>query len=307
MPEAGIVIVTHESGNEIGACLDAAMAAVSVTGADIVVVDNASADQTCREVTMRGVRLIANQENRGFAAAVNQGIHSLETPLVLLLNPDARLETGLTALCQRCRDERVAGACGKLVDAAGQPQVGFAVRSLPSPAALICEALLVNRCWPRNPINWHYRCLEFDFCEPAAVEQPAGAFLMLRREVWEELGGFDEQFYPLWFEDVDYCWRARERGYYMYYTPQAVAKHTGGHSLAKISLENRQLYWYRSLLRFSAKHYRSGTYRMICLAVFLGSIFRMILGMAALRSVKPIAVYGKVMALAGRQLIRPAG
>jgi len=304
MPKAGIVIVTHESGSEIGACLDAA---ASATGLEIVVVDNASGDQTCREVTARGVRLIANRENRGFAAAVNQGIRSLETPLVLLLNPDARLETGLGALCQCFRDEHVAGACGKLVDAAERPQVGFAVRSLPSPAALICEALLVNRWWPRNPINWHYRCLGFQFSEAAEVEQPAGAFLMLRRSVWEELGGFDEQFYPLWFEDVDYCWRARERGYYMYYTPQAVAKHTGGHSLAKISLENRQLYWYRSLLRFSAKHYRSGTYRMICLAVFLGSIFRMILGMAALRSVKPIAVYGKVMALAGRQLIRPAG
>jgi hypothetical protein len=306
MPEVGIVIVTHESGGEIGACLDAAVAAASATGAEIVVVDNASSDQTCREVTARGERLIANRENRGFAAAVNQGIRSLDTPLVLLLNPDARLETGLTALCQCCRVENVAGACGKLVDAAGRPQAGFAVRSLPSSAALICEVLLVNRCWPHNPINWHYRCLGFKFSEPAAVEQPAGAFLMLRREVWEELGGFDEQFYPLWFEDVDYCWRARERGYRMYYTPLAVAKHTGGHSLAKISLENRQLYWYRSLLRFAAKHYRSVTYRMICLAVFLGSIFRMFLGLATFRSLAPIAVYGKVMALAGKQFVRPA-
>ena len=110
-------------------------------GAEIVVVDNASGDQTCREAIARGVRLIANRENRGFAAAVNQGIQSLETPLVLLLNPDARLETGLDALCQCFRDEHVAGACGKLVDAAGRPQVGFAVRSLPSPAALICEGV----------------------------------------------------------------------------------------------------------------------------------------------------------------------
>jgi N-acetylglucosaminyl-diphospho-decaprenol L-rhamnosyltransferase len=310
MLEVGIVIVTHQSGAEIGACLDAAAAALSAASAgcaEIVVVDNASSDQTCGEVTARGVRLIANRENRGFAAAVNQGFQSLETPLVLVLNPDARLETGLAALCECCRDEHVAGACGKLVDAAGRPQVGFAVRRLPSPAALICEALLVNRLWPRNPINWHYRCLGFEFSEPAEVEQPAGAFLMLRREVWEELGGFDVQFHPLWFEDVDYCWRVRERGYRMRYTPLAVAKHTGGHSLAKISLENRQLYWYRSLLRFAAKHYRSGTYRMICLAVFLGSIFRMFLRVVTFRSLTPIAVYGKVVALAGKQFLRPAG
>jgi GT2 family glycosyltransferase len=130
---------------------------------------------------------------------------------------------------------------------------------------------------------------------------------MIRRDVWEELGGFDERFEPLWFEDVDFCWRARERGYRMCYTPEAVAKHTGGHSLAKISLENRQLYWYRGLLSFAAKHYRQGAVRMVCLAVVLGSIPRMFAGMAAFRSLTPIAVYGRVMALAGRAFLRPAG
>jgi N-acetylglucosaminyl-diphospho-decaprenol L-rhamnosyltransferase len=303
MAEAGIVIVTHESGAEIGACLDAALGAA----AEIVVVDNASRDDTCRQVAQRGVRLIANPENRGFAVAVNQGVRALNAPLVLLLNADAHLQTGLDALRECCERDRVAGACGKLVDAAGLPQAGFAVRSLPSPAALICEALLLNRLWRRNPVNWHYRCLDFDFSTEADVEQPAGAFLMIRRDVWQELGGFDEQFYPLWFEDVDFCWRARERGYRMCYTPHAVAKHTGGHSLAKISLDNRQLYWYRSLLRFAAKHYRPGTARTVCLAVFLGAILRMFLGVAAFRSLTPIAVYGKVMALAGGSFVRPAG
>jgi GT2 family glycosyltransferase len=303
MPEAGIVIVTHESEAEIGECLDRAIP----TGAEIVVVDNASTDRTCLEAASRNVRLITNSENRGFAAAVNQGIGALDTPYVLLLNPDARLETSLDALVECCRRPGVAGAGGKLVDEAGLPQAGFAVRSLPSPAALICEVLLLNRIWPRNPVNWHYRCLDFQFATPSDVEQPAGAFLMIRRDVWQELNGFDERFHPLWFEDVDFCWRARQKGYRMCYTPYAVAKHTGGHSLAKISLENRQLYWYRSLLGFAAKHYRASTVRMVCAAVFLGSIPRMFLGTAAFRSLTPIAVYGKVMALAGRTFIRPAG
>ncbi len=303
MPEAGIVIVTHESEAEIGECLDRAIP----TGAEIVVVDNASTDRTCLEAASRNVRLITNSENRGFAAAVNQGIGALDTPYVLLLNPDARLETSLDALVECCRRPGVAGAGGKLVDEAGLPQAGFAVRSLPSPAALICEVLLLNRIWPRNPVNWHYRCLDFQFSTPSDVEQPAGAFLMIRRDVWQELNGFDERFHPLWFEDVDFCWRARQKGYRMCYTPYAVAKHTGGHSLAKISLENRQLYWYRSLLGFAAKHYRASTVRMVCAAVFLGSIPRMFLGTAAFRRLTPIAVYGKVMALAGRTFIRPAG
>ncbi|MGD0363340.1 MAG: glycosyltransferase family 2 protein [Bryobacteraceae bacterium] len=303
MREAGIVVVTHESEAEIGDCLDRALR----TGAEIVVVDNASTDHTCREVAARGVRIIANPENRGFAAAVNQGIRALDTPFVLLLNPDARLETDIEALIACCRQPGVAGAGGKLVDCFGIPQAGFAVRSLPSPTALICEVLLLNRMWARNPVNWHYRCLGFDFSTARDVEQPAGAFLMIRREVWRELDGFDERFYPLWFEDVDFCWRSRQAGYRMRYTPDAVAKHTGGHSLAKISLENRQLYWYRSLLGFAAKHYCSSTARIVCAAVFLGSIPRMFWGMAAFRSLTPIGVCGKVMALAGRRLMRPAG
>jgi len=216
------------------------------------------------------------------------------------------LESGLDALADCCRRPGVAGACGRLVDAAGLPQTGFAVRSLPSPTALIFEVLLLNRMLPHNPVNWHYRCLGFDFSVPADVEQPAGAFLMIRRDVWRELNGFDERFHPLWFEDVDFCWRARERGYRMCYIPGAVAKHTGGHSLEKISLENRQLYWYRSLLGFAAKHYRAGAARMVCAAVFLGAIPRMILGVAAGRSFASIAIYGKVMGLAGKTFIRPS-
>lgn len=301
--ETAIVIVTHESEAEIGACLDRAR----TTGAEIVVVDNASKDRTREEVTGRGVRLITNPENRGFAGGVNQGIEAVDAPFVLLLNPDARLETPLDALVECCRRPGVAGAGGKLVDSDGRPQTGFGVRSLPSPAALICEVLLVNRLWPRNPVNWHYRCLGFDWSTPSDVEQPAGAFLMIRRDVWQELNEFDERFHPLWFEDVDFCWRARQKGYRMCYTPNAVAKHTGGHSIAKISLENRQLYWYRSLLGFAAKHYRSSTARMVCAAVVLGSIPRMFWGVAAFRSLTPIAVYAKVMALAGRIFIRPAG
>jgi len=301
MTEAGIVIVTHNSEAEIGECLDRAQRAAD----QIVVVDNASVDGTRDQVTHRSVRLIANPTNLGFAAAVNQGVRALDTLFVLLINPDARLETGVEALVECCRLPRVAGACGKLVGADGRPQVGFAVRSLPSVAALVCEVLLLNRLWPGNPVNWHYRCLDFDFSTPGDVEQPAGAFLMIRRDVWQELGGFDERFYPLWFEDVDFCWRARERGYRMSYIPQAVAKHTGGHSLSKISLENRQLYWYRSLLGFAAKHFSSSKFRMVSLAVVLGSLPRMLLGVVAFRSLTPVAVYGKVMALAARNFLRP--
>ncbi len=231
MSAIGIVIVTYNSAEEIGPCLDAAVA----TGADLVVVDNASHDGTIAEVACRGVRLIANTENRGFAAAVNQGFLVLNSTYVLLLNPDAVVQSSLEPLCEACDLPRTAGAGGKLLDREGRPQVGFMVRRFPTPGALVLEALLLNRVWPGNPVNRQYRALDLDPNRRATVEQPAGAFLMLRRKVWEELGGFDEGFRPLWFEDVDFCRRAADRGYVLQYIPEAVAKHTGGHSITQLS------------------------------------------------------------------------
>ena len=298
MSEIGIIIVTYNSAAEIGACLDAAAA----SGAETVVVDNASQDDTVAEVARRGVRLIANPENRGFAGGVNQGFRELKNRYVLLLNPDVVIQSSLEPLRLACDLPGSAGAGGQLVDAWGRAQAGFMVRQLPTAATLALEALLLNRIWRGNPVNRRYRCLGQDHSARSAVEQPAGAFFMVRRAVWEELGGFDESFYPLWFEDVDFCRRVRDRGLSLYYVPDAVAKHTGGHSLVRMPLEMRLIYWYRGLLRYSSKHFGPFAFRVVWLAVVTGSILRGIAESALHRSFKPMAAYGKVAGLAGRSL-----
>ncbi|HTS24759.1 MAG TPA: glycosyltransferase family 2 protein [Bryobacteraceae bacterium] len=296
MSAIGIVIVTYNSETEIGACLDAAIA----TGAEVVVVDNASTDGTKTEIARRGVRLIANPSNRGFAAAVNQGFLALNSTYILLLNPDAVIQSGLESLRRACDLPRAGAAGGRLLGLDGDPQTGFMVRRLPTPPALILEALLLNRLWPRNPVNRRYRALDLDCSAPCAVQQPAGAFFMVRRDVWQELGGFDEGFFPLWFEDVDFCRRMLDRGYVAHYVPQAVSKHTGGHSIARIAVEMRQFYWYRSLLRYSARHFNPFSFRVVCLAVLTGALLRMLAETIWTGSLKPLVVYGKVVRLAGR-------
>jgi len=299
MPEIGIVIVTYNSGEHIGSALDAALR----TSAEVVVVDNASSDGTIAEVAHRGVKLIANAANRGFAAAVNQGFVVLNCEYVLLLNPDAVIAGGLDALREACDLPRVAGAGGTLLDDSGRPQVGFMVRRLPTPRMLIAETLGLNRVWSRSAVNRRYRALDLDYRKQQAVEQPAGAMLMVRRAIWQELGGFDEGFRPIWFEDVDFCRRAIDRGYTFQFVPQAVAKHTGGHSIPKLPVEIRRFYWYRSLLRYSAKHFRPFAFRVVCLAVVTGSILRVIVEAAFGRSLKPMAEYGNVVRLASRCLV----
>jgi len=299
MADIGIVIVTYNSQGHVGACLDAVRGA----GADVLVVDNASNDATTAEVSRRGVSLIANSTNRGFAAAVNQGFAALDCEYVLLLNPDAILLEGLEALRQACRLPGVAGAGGRLVDAQGQPQVGFMVRQLPTPLALVLELLLLNRLWPHNAVNRRYRGLDMNYNVQFPVEQPAGAFLMVRRAVWQELGGFDEGYFPLWFEDVDFCRRAVNRGHQLYYVPQAVAQHGGAHSISQLTVEKRRIYWYRSLLRYSAKHFHPLSFRVVSLAVVMGSLLRGLGETVQQRSLEPLAAYGKVVWHAGRCFI----
>jgi N-acetylglucosaminyl-diphospho-decaprenol L-rhamnosyltransferase len=296
MKPLGVVIVTYNSEAVIGACLDS----LRNTDARIVVVDNASNDTTREEVAGRPeVTLLANPWNRGFAAAVNQGIDALDCPYVLLLNPDAELVGGLDELIAACSPPGVAAASGKLIDERGEPETGFQVRRFPSAASLGLEVLGVNRLWPGNPVNRYYRCASLDPEAAAEVEQPAGAFLLIKREVWRELGGFDERFTPLWFEDVDFCKRAVGAGYRIEYRPEAVAKHRGGHAVQGLPLERREVYWYGNLLMYAAKHFRHLALAVVCILVVLGSILRTAWGIVRSRSLKHLGIYGSVVRLAG--------
>jgi GT2 family glycosyltransferase len=300
MTRAGIVIVTFNSENQILECLDAALARSS----DVVVVDNASADATCERVRARPrARLLANSLNRGFAAAANLGIAALDCECVLLLNPDAVLLTGVEDLADACLRPGAAAAGGKLLDDTGRPQRGFLLRRLPTPWTLAFEALGLNRLLPRNPVNRRYRCLDLDPDQPTSAEQPAGAFLMIRRDAWREIGGFDERFHPLWYEDVDFCKRLLDRGYRLEYCPSAVARHSGGHSICTIPWDLRQVYWYANLLRYVAKHFSRLAVRGVSAAVLVGSIARVMAGICAQRNLKPALIYGKVVRFAFRCLV----
>jgi N-acetylglucosaminyl-diphospho-decaprenol L-rhamnosyltransferase len=295
MADIGIVIVTFDSEAEIGPCLDSAL----TSGADIVVVDNASGDDAPRIARERGVQVIENATNRGFAAAVNQGVSLLKTPYVLLLNPDARIESSLDPLRSACDLPRAAGAGGKLLSSGGAPQTGFMARALPTLPALILEAGLLNRIWPGNPVNRRYRGLALDYSRRIQVEQPAGAFLMIRRDVWLLLGGFDESFFPLWFEDVDFCRRAVDRGFVFYFEPAAVARHSGAHSIVRLDLGRRRVYWYSGVVRYAAKHFGWVAFRAVCAAVAAGALVR---AAAELSAGRRPAGFGTVLGMALKRL-----
>jgi N-acetylglucosaminyl-diphospho-decaprenol L-rhamnosyltransferase len=293
MSKIGIVIVTYESEEVVGDCLHSCPAGVRV-----IVVDNASSDDTCDRVRQfPAVELVANAKNEGFAGAVNQAVAALDTEFVLVLNPDVKLLTPIEPLFAVGSDL----ATGKLLDQTGVLQKGFALRRFPRPITLIFEVLGINRVWPGNPVNRQYRYLDGD----GVVDelQPPGAFLMFRKEVWRALGGMDEEFRPIWFEDVDFCKRASDAGYRTQYVPEVVAVHGGGHSIKILNWRCREVYWYASLLRYASKHYRRRAFLGVSAAVLLSSVPRAVYGVFRWRSLQAIKVYAQIARLAVRSMV----
>jgi N-acetylglucosaminyl-diphospho-decaprenol L-rhamnosyltransferase len=289
----GVVVVTYNSADVIERCLDAC------AHLPVVVIDNHSGDDTVNVVRQKpAVKLIVNSSNRGFAAAANQGVKALDTELILLLNPDVELSSSTERLAEACSREGVGLATGKLMDESGNVQAGFTLRRFPTAWTLVFEVLGINRLFPSNPVSRRYRCLDVDLSKPSEVDQPPGAFLMFRREVWQRLGGFDTQFRPLWFEDVDFSKRARDLGLKILYVPEVTARHQGGHSIAGLNWGCRQVYWYASLLRYASKHFRPYAFRGVSAAVVLGSVFRAVIETIRRRSFGPVPVYAKIVKLA---------
>ena len=106
------------------------------------------------------------------------------------------------------------------------------------------------------------------------VEQPAGACLAVRRSMWEALSGFDEQFFPVWFEDVDFCKRLRDSGELIFYCPDARFRHSGAHSVGQLSFRARQIFWYGNMLLYARKHFSPGQVTLLRLAIAGGMFLR---------------------------------
>jgi N-acetylglucosaminyl-diphospho-decaprenol L-rhamnosyltransferase len=293
------IVVTHNSGATIRPCLEA----LAGEDCEIVVVDNASADDTVHRieefVAWSPVRLIANEQNLGFGGAVNQGAREATGDVLLILNPDAIAEPGAVAAMVRCMQSTGADAAGgALLEADGQPARGFAFRRVPTLEPLLCEVLLVNQLWPGNPVNRRYRCLDADYSLQQEVEQPAGACLAITRTAWDSVGDFDEQFFPVWFEDVDLCKRLLDRGLKIFYCPEARFRHSGAHSVGQLTFHDRQFFWYTNMLRYARKHFSRGQVLFLRTAIVNGMLLRSIGALLGVRKAplgETLSAYWSVM------------
>lgn len=280
LADVSILIVNWNSGPSLARAVDAAVA----TGADVVVVDNASTDGSADALDARvpSPRLLRSGRNLGFAGGVNLAARHARGHWLLLLNPDTRIDAaavrGLRDALAARPDAGAAGAC--LVDAAGEPQRGFTVRRFPTLASFATDLLLVDDVWPGNPARRKYLAADvpLDGAAPFEVDQPAAACLMVRRDAFEALGGLDERFHPAWFEDVDFCRRLRAAGHRILFVPDARVEHEGAVSLRSLDASGFARIWYRNMLRYVRLHHGPAGALVVRVLILAGMVLRLLVG-----------------------------
>lgn len=285
-PDLSIVIVTWNSERWIERCLQSLPAACAGVSYEVVVYDNASTDGTLHLVPDDAARVIRSRQNDGFAAGMNHALAESRGHYVFLLNPDCDLEPrALNLLCEFLdRNPNAAAAAPLLVGESGGSQREFQLRRLPTLRALAAEALLLNKMMPRNKATAHYRYQDLDLSRPQRIEQPAAAALLIRREVFDEAGAFDEQFSPAWFEDVDYCRRLAEAKKELFVVPAARARHAGGASLEHMPYARFIDLWYRNMWRYAHKWFAPGKAEALRWAIIAGMVLRSFAALAGFKN-----------------------
>ncbi len=225
--------IVDEPGIEIVAA-GAQPSGAARLAAEIIVVDNASDDGSAQMVQadFPQARLIANRHNAGFAAANNQAIAQARGRVLLLLNPDAYLLPGaLAGLARFLRDHPEAAAAGpNVLNPDGSWQAAaFRFATLWD---LFCEAVFLSVLWPRSPLFARKELGGFDRDAVREVDWVQGCALAVRRDVWDAVGPFDEGYW-MYVEELDWCRRAKNMGYRIFFTPDAQVVHYGKRSVAK--------------------------------------------------------------------------
>lgn len=225
---------------------------------EIIVVDCASSDGSPDMVRDRfpQVKLIAHDQNLGYARGNNLGISQASGRYFLILNPDTQLEgNALQQMVQHMEDNPDWGAVGPgLVYGDGSPQPSR--RRFPTLSTAFWESTLLDQWFPDNRFARHYHMRdeapESDN-SAQAVDWLVGAALMIRRQAWQEVGPLDESFF-MYFEELDWCRRCQEADWQIRYLPTAQVMHHEGKSSEQV-MAARTVRFQRSKIRYFNKYY----------------------------------------------------
>jgi GT2 family glycosyltransferase len=251
-PLISVVIVNWNGGEYLPRCLES----IYGQGVDleVILVDNASTDGSEKKAKelFPQIKLIQMGENKGYSAGCNAGVREAQGEFVLLLNPDViLLPKCLSRLLAFAKANPQAGAVApKLLYPEGSLQPS--IRGFPYPLSLLL--LPLSYLFPGHKLISSYRMTYFSYEETSEVDQPMSSCLLVRKSAYEELGGMDENF-PLYFNDVDFLYRMKKKGWKVFFLPEAKAVHFLGGSTSLLPNLKRLFLSHKGLVDFYRKHF----------------------------------------------------
>ena len=281
--EISIIIVNWNSAFQLTAVLDSIKRNHHDLISSVIVVDNASADNSMGLINTSescpfDLKIVTNKVNLGFAFACNQGARLANSEYLLFLNPDTLLfENSLTTVIDFLAAPQSAdvGICGiQLVDEKGH--VARTCARFPTLFRFLSQAFGVNRIQRFGGTGVHM--VDWDHLSTKMVDHVIGAFYFTRRSVFESLNGFDEKFF-VYLEDVDFSLRAKQAGWKTVYLKDAQAFHLGGGTSDKVKAM-RLFYSVRSRIFYSFKHFSPWkAWLLLFIVLFVEPLNRVILSL----------------------------
>jgi N-acetylglucosaminyl-diphospho-decaprenol L-rhamnosyltransferase len=251
-PRLSIVVLSWNTRELLAACLASLRAVSGELPLQLIVVDNASEDGSADMVAERfpEAHLVRNPRNDGYAIGNNLGAALARGEHLLLLNSDTEVAPGvLPALVAFLDSHPGHGACApRLVHPDGTPQ--RSCKTFPTLRTAVFFDTIFDRWFPGNRVLPWYFMKSFDHLSSRDVDQPPGAAFLVRRALWEELGGFDPELW-LFFNDVDLCRRLHERGHRIAYVAEVAILHHEGQSTSQFPAMGA--IWHRNRLSYYRK------------------------------------------------------
>ena len=250
-----IVIVNYKVPHCLVDALHSLRLAEYYDRSEVIIVDNASNDNSRRIITSKfeEVQWIQLKTNVGFGKACNVGVEAARGRYLLLLNPDTVVSPDtLAGAVEFMETHPQAGLMGpKILNLDGTLQHSCR-RSIPTPAVAFYYFIGLSHIFPKSRRFGRYHLTYMDEDETAQVDVISGSFMFMRRGLFNEIGGFDKRFF-MYGEDIDLCYRISRAGHEVWYYPQIKIIHHKGESSAKRRIRSR-IHFYEAMIIFSRKH-----------------------------------------------------
>ncbi|MGE5401627.1 MAG: glycosyltransferase [Ignavibacteriales bacterium] len=258
MIDLSIIIVNFNVKEFLQNLLNSILKSSGNISTEIIIVDNASDDGSVEIIKEKfpSVKLIANKKNIGFGAANNQGLQAAQGKYILLINPDTIVQEDtfkkLIEFFEKTPDAGLVGC--KVLNSDGTLQLACR-RGFPGPWTSFCKVSGLSKLFPKSRLFARYNLTFLDENQTYEVDAISGAFMMMKREVYEKIGGFDPQFF-MYGEDLDLCFRTQKAGFKVYYVHTTQIIHYKGESTKRSSLDETKVF-YEAMHLFVKKHFSS--------------------------------------------------